>query len=380
MNVISNIVNRFGRESQDGALTPSTIQRTVVVVTGATGYIASHIVRVLLENGFKVRATVRDPSNKARLKFLSDLPGASERLTFHKADLLAPGSFDEVCAGATCVIHTASPVPLEMPDDPNAAVVVPAVEGTKNVFESILKAGTIKRVVLTSSIRAVFGFGNEKPPGYVYSEEDWNTTSRLENNQAYSLSKTLAEKTAWEYAEKAGKDGKKPEWDLVAIQPGLVFGPSLSGREDSMSLTLFKNLVTGHQSGMVNLAWGVVDVRDVATLHVAALTNTQASGRYIATSATLSFQEIIDTVRAKINRRLPRYAVPKAFLWIGYYSGLAGKQLSWEDIAYNVGNPVLFSNAKATKELLPQGFIEPAKTFGDMYDNLTEVGIIPEGN
>jgi len=289
--------------------------------------------------------------------------------------LLAKGSFDEVIAGAMSVIHTASPVPLDVPDDPYTAIVAPAVEGTKNVFDSISKAGTVKRVVLTSSIRAVFGFGNEKPAGYVYTEEDWNTTSTLENNQGYSLSKTLAEKTAWEYAEKAG--GK---WDLVTIQPGVVYGPSLSGREDGMSMTLFKNLVTGHQTGMVDLAWGMVDVRDVASVHVAALMNPKAQGRYICTSATLSFQEILDTVRGRIARKLPRFAVPKALLWVGYYAGMAGKSLAWEDIAYNVGNRVVFSNEKARKDLLLEGFIAPEKTFGDMYESFLKAGIVPEGN
>jgi len=322
-------------------------------------------------------------STQLRIKqFLADLPGAADRLTFHKADLLTKGSFDEVIAGAMYVIHTASPVPLEMPDDPYTAIVAPAVEGTKNVFDSINKAGTVKRVVLTSSIRAVFGFGNEKSPGYVYTEEDWNTTSTLENNQAYSLSKTLAEKTAWEYAEKAKAGGKEgpAAWDLVAIQPGVVYGPSLSGREDGMSMTLFKNLVTGHQTGMVDLAWGMVDVRDVASVHVAALVNSKAQGRYIATSATLSFQQILDTVRGRIRRRLPRYAVPKVFLWVGYYTGMAGKALAWEDIAYNVGKPVVFSNEKARKDLLHQGFMKPEKTFGDMYESFLKAGIVPEGN
>lgn len=174
-----------------------------MVVTGATGYIASHIVKELLDQGFRVRATVRDPSNTKRLKvsvqglsspfllypnkckgldddafipillviqypplsskkmdckcktensssscthatlqYLTNLPGATERLTFHKADLLVQGAFDDVVNGATHVIHTASPVPLELADDPYKAVIEPAVEGTKNVFNSIMKSST----------------------------------------------------------------------------------------------------------------------------------------------------------------------------------------------------------------------------------------------
>lgn len=137
----------------------------------------------------------------------------------------------------------------------------------------------------------------------------------------------MEQKTAWEYADKDGV-----AWDLVCIHPGLVFGPSLSGNEDSMSITLFKNLVTGafctyirwrnqaclrmctlppripqHTctqnmtgSPLVNLAWGIVDVRDVASAHVAAITNPRAQGRYIATSDTLSFLGIVDTVRHKV--------------------------------------------------------------------------------
>jgi len=141
----------------------------IITVTGAAGYLGEHLVKTCLEAGYTVRGTVRDPSKEEKLAVLKALPGATERLTFHAADLLFPGSFDAVVEGATYVIHSASPVALEVVANPEETLIRPAVQGTDNVLASVQKSTTVKRVVLTGSFRAVFGLGDEHPKGYVYT-------------------------------------------------------------------------------------------------------------------------------------------------------------------------------------------------------------------
>lgn len=141
----------------------------IVTVTGAAGYLGEHLVKTFLEAGYTVRGTLRDPSKQEKVEVLKALPGAAERLTLHAADLLVPGSFDAVVEGATYVIHSASPVALEVVDDPQETLIRPAVQGTENVLDSVQKSTTVKRVVLTGSFRAVFGLGDEHPKGYVYT-------------------------------------------------------------------------------------------------------------------------------------------------------------------------------------------------------------------
>ncbi len=303
---------------------------------------------------------------------LKALPGAAERLTLYAADLLVPGSFDAAVEGATYVLHSASPVALEVVPDPEEMLIRPAEEGTQNVLASVLKSTTVRRVVLTSSFRAIFGLGDEHPQGYVYTEADWNTKSSLENNQGYALSKLRAEKAAWAFIEAH----KPTSWEMVVLNPGLIFGPLLSRHHtEAFSIQFFQQLVTG-ELPPVKLPWPVVDIRDVATAHVRALQLQEASGRYLLTSGTLSLREILDTVRDKIWRPLMRISVPKPFLWVGFHLGFVGKKLAKEDIVHNVGYRILFTSAKAQQQLLPEGFIEPKQTFRDMYDSLQAHKII----
>lgn len=142
---------------------------TTVCVTGASGFLGSYVVKLLLERKtYFIHATVRDPSNISKVQHLLDLPGASARLKLFRADLLEPRSFDEAMAACVGVFHTASPFFLKNQTEAN--IVVPAVEGTKNVLESIKRSsGTIKKVILTSSTAAVYATFGELPPEHVYT-------------------------------------------------------------------------------------------------------------------------------------------------------------------------------------------------------------------
>lgn len=257
-----------------------------VLVTGANGFIASHLVRDLLASGYRVRGTVR--SLGRNVEHLKALPGASERLELVEADLLAEGAFDTALDGITQVAHTASPYAIDVAD-PQKDLVDPAVKGTRSVLEAAARAGSVKRVVLTSSMAAV----TDEPDGdHVLTEADWNTKSSLTRNPYY-LSKTLAEREGWSFVE-----SQKPAFDLVVINPFLVIGPSMTSAVNT-SNQVFVDLLKGVYPGIMNITWGMVDVRDVARAHQLALETPGASGRYLCAAETISMRDVVELLREK---------------------------------------------------------------------------------
>ena len=260
-----------------------------VCVTGAAGYIASHAVAQLLARGYRVRGTVRSlrKDKEKSIAHLRALPQADSHLELIEADLMTPGSFDAAVAGCEYVLHTASPYVLNA-EDPQRDLVDPAVQGTREVLASCKKAGSVRRVVLTSSMAAIT---DEPDSDHVLTEADWNTKSTLERN-AYYLSKTLAEKEGWRFVE-----AEKPGFDLVVINPFLVIGPSLSSAVNT-SPQMFLDLLAGTYPGVMSLAWGFVDVRDVALAHILAMETPTASGRYICANATINMRELVELMRS----------------------------------------------------------------------------------
>lgn len=270
-----------------------------VCVTGATGYIAAHIVRELLARGYRVRGTVRNPGHAEAVRFLRELPGAAERLELVAGDLMRADGWDAAVAGCEAVVHTASPYVITV-KDAQRDLVDPAVNGTRFVLEACRRAGTVRRVVLTSSMAAVT---DEPDAGHVLTEADWNTKSTLTRNPYY-YSKALAEREAWRMME-AGPAG----FDLVVINPFMVIGPSLSPALNTSPKVLV-DLATGVYPGIFALAWGFVDVRDVAEAHVRAMETAGASGRYLCVGERLSMRDIVAIMReAGVGGRLPRLAM-----------------------------------------------------------------------
>ena len=190
-----------------------------VCVTGASGFIGTHVVRVLLERGYHDHAAVRDASNVAKVSHLHQLvPDAAERLTLFSADLNQKGAFDEALHGCEGLFHVASPVKLTSPN-PREAIVDPAVNGTTSVLASAAKAATVERIVFTSSIAAIMGF--KKPDDYIFTENDWCEDADI-HVHPYPLSKALAERAAWQAVEN-WPGTHRPS--LVSINPSYVFGP-----------------------------------------------------------------------------------------------------------------------------------------------------------
>ncbi|PRQ54782.1 putative cinnamyl-alcohol dehydrogenase [Rosa chinensis] len=260
----------------------------VVCVTGASGYIASWLVKLLLQRGYIVKGTVRDPNDPKKTEHLLSLEGAKERLHLFKADLLDEGSFDPAVDGCECVFHTASPVSFSSVNDPQAELIDPAVKGTLNVLKSCAKFPTVKRVVLTSSLASVMMNGKPLTPDVVVDETWYSDPLIAEKHKLwYILSKTLAEEAAWKFAE-----GNRI--DLVSINPGFVIGPLL---QPTINLTveMIQNLITGKAVPASNYRF--IDVRDVAAAHIQAFEILSASGRYCLVSHVANISETLEMIR-----------------------------------------------------------------------------------
>jgi dihydroflavonol-4-reductase len=266
------------------------------VVTGASGFIASHVVRELLAAGFRVRGTVRSLSRPESFAHLKALPG-SERLELVEGDLLDADVWDAVVKGAEVVLHTASPYALDA-KDPQKDLVEPALRGTENVLRACAKEPSIRRVVVTSSMAAIT---DEPESERVLTEADWNEKSSLTRNPYY-YSKTVAERAAWDFV-----DREKPRFDLVTVNPFLVIGPSLSPGVNT-SNQVFVDLLSGTYPGIMRFTWGFVDVRDVAKAHLLAATKPEASGRYLCAADTVPMRDVVELLRAS---GYEKHALPK---------------------------------------------------------------------
>jgi nucleoside-diphosphate-sugar epimerase len=281
------------------------------LVTGGSGFVGSHLVRRLLQRDYQVRTTVRSVADTAKVLPLRELqkefPG---RLALFEADLLRPGSFDEAMGGCGVVFHVASPFAMpEKIKDGRRDMVEPAVEGTRNVLASLERTPTVGRLVLTSTVGAIFGDYVDvlAMDDRTLTETYFNTTSTVENNP-YHYAKTLAEREAWA-AEAAQK-----RWRMVSVNPGLVLGPSLTPASRSGSLFLLDELFKGYFFyGAPDFSFTTADVRDVADAHIAAAETPAAKGRYIVAARTMtSFHEMSRIIRTRHPRdlRLPRTALP----------------------------------------------------------------------
>lgn len=281
---------------------------TPVLVTGATGYVASWIVKGLLDAGVTVNAAVRDPGNTAKVQHLLDAAeSAPGTLRLFASDLLRDDSYAEAMEGCRIVIHTASPF-IRSVKDPQRDLVDPAVQGTRNVLETANRVESVERVVLTSSLVAMLGDAQDilQVPGKTLSEETWNTTSSL-IREPYSYSKTLAERAAWRIAK------AQDRWRLVTINPGLVIGPALNPDPTSESFTIARQMADGRtRFAAPRVALAVVDVREVAYAHVAAAFLPDAQGRNLLVSEST---DLVDLGRRLLpsfgSYPVPRRGLPK---------------------------------------------------------------------
>jgi len=267
--------------------------KVLVTVTGASGFIAQHTIRQLLDAGYAVRGTVR---NLARTE---DLTAAFSKysdvadLSFAAVDLSSDDGWDAAMTGATYLLHMASPLPVKQPEDENE-LIIPAREGALRAIKAATKAG-VKRIVMTSSIAAVYGGNREHNP---LNETYWSDVTK--DIGAYPKSKTIAERAAWDYVT-ALPEEDKPE--LAMINPGFVLGPLIAA-DASASHEVVRRLLSREVPGIPNIGFNLVDVRDVASAHVTALNSAAAPGnRYICVSQHLRFKDIALQVRDHVAPR-----------------------------------------------------------------------------
>ena len=341
-----------------------------VLVTGGSGYMASWIVKMLLDEGITVHATVRDPLDSKRIDHLTTLAKASAGvLKLFKSDLLDTGSFDDPMRDCELVIHTASPFFISGIKNPEEELIRPARQGTRNVLESAKTNPTVKRVVLTSSVVAIYGDNADLrlTPEGVFTEKEWNVTSSAKHHP-YAYSKTIAEKEAWAMAK------EQDQWDLLTINPGWILGPSLSKRKDSMSISTMIQFGDGtYKAGVPELWNGIVDVRDVAAAHIKAGYTPGASGRHIIVSGEASLLDLANILRKNFGDGypFPQRQVRKFLFWlIAPMRGFTRKYAS-----RNAGIPIKFDNSWSKTDL-GISYIPIEQTVKEHFQQILDDGLL----
>nr|AJO70135.1 anthocyanidin reductase [Rosa rugosa] len=288
---------------------PIVSNKTACVI-GGTGFVASLLVKLLLEKGYVVKTTARDPDNLKKISHLTALQELG-KLTIFRGDLTDEGSFDAAIAGSDLVFHVATPVNFGSPD-PENDMIKPGVQGVLNVLKSCVKAKTVKRVVLTSSAAAVT-VNTLSGTGLIADENDWSDVEFLTTAKpptwGYPVSKVLAEKTAWKFAE-------ENNIDLITVIPSLMAGASLTPDIPS-SIGLATSLITGNEflinglKGMQMLSGSIsiTHVEDVCRAHIFLAEKESASGRYICCAENSSVPEVAKF----LSKRYPGYKVPTEF-------------------------------------------------------------------
>ncbi|XP_047943792.1 tetraketide alpha-pyrone reductase 1 [Salvia hispanica] len=274
-----------------------------VCVTGASGFVASWLVKRLLLSGYRVIGTVRDPDDENRVGHLRRLEGARERLELVQADLLKEGSFDDAVFGCHGVFHLASPVLGTPKSDLMVEILQPAIDGTLNVLRSCKRNPSLRRVVLTSSSSTV-RIRPDLEGAAPLDETSWSSEELCEKLQIwYALSKTLAEKAAWRFCEENGID-------LVTVMPSFVIGPSLPAALSSTASDVAGLLKGVRERFEWHGRMGYVHIDDVALSQILVYENQSARGRYLCSSTVIDVDELL----AILSSRYPSLPIPKTLL------------------------------------------------------------------
>jgi nucleoside-diphosphate-sugar epimerase len=294
-----------------------------ILVTGGSGFIAAHTILQLLNAGHRVRTTVRDLKREPEVRGMLKQGGLepSDRLSFFKADLESDAGWAEAVAGCEYVLHIASPFPANLPNHEDE-LIVPARDGALRVLRASRDAG-VKRVVLTSSFAAI-GYG-QAPQSTPFNETNWTNATGTDVT-AYVKSKTIAERAAWDFIAQQGGG-----LELSVVNPVAVFGPVL-GPDYSTSVLLIQRLMSGRVPGSPRLSFGVVDVRDVAELHIIAMTHPAAKGeRFLAVAGDFMLIHAIALVlkqkMGEAGKKVPTRQLPNWLVRIAALADPAVKQI-----------------------------------------------------
>jgi nucleoside-diphosphate-sugar epimerase len=317
-----------------------------ILVTGGSGFIGSHLILQLLSAGHQIRTTVRSLAREADVRAMLKVGGCNldagpaDRLSFFAADLEKDAGWPEAVAGCEYVMHVASPFPGSVPKHEDE-LIVPAREGALRVLRASRDAG-VRRVVLTSSFAAI-GYGHKEQQA-PFDETSW-TDPDGDDVLPYVKSKTLAERAAWDFIAKEGGS-----LELSVVNPVGVFGPVL-GPDYSTSILLVQRMMDGAMPGCPRLYFGVVDVRDVADLHIRAMADPAAKGeRFLAVAGDfMSIVEIAKVLKDRMGasaKRVPTRQLPNWLVRVAAMRDAAVKQILPE-----LGKRKNATNAKAKRVL-----------------------------
>jgi dihydroflavonol-4-reductase len=306
-----------------------------VLVTGGTGYLARWCIHDLLERGYTVHATVRDASSEPGLRSLFPAVGGGQLRVF-AADLLRDEGWKAAAEGCDYVLHVASPFPPVQPKNPDD-LIIPARDGTLRVLRAAFDAD-VRRVVVTSSSSAVRNAGGPAPKRPL-TEDDWADLGNPKLTP-YARSKTIAERSAWDYADSNGARDR-----LAVVNPGAIIGPLLHGRP-SYSLQAVQRLLDGDMPAIPRLGFAFVDVRDVADLHLRVMTTPAAAGqRFLGTGPFLWLAEVATILRDELGQRaskVPGRQAPNALIRLMALSDASARAIVGE-----IGQRTDYSTEKA---------------------------------
>lgn len=314
----------------------------LVVVTGGSGFLGAHCILALLKAGYRVRTTVRSTSREADVLAMLKVGGVEpgDALSFAVADLMADKGWPEAVTGCAYVLHVASPFPPGVPKHEDE-LIIPAREGALRVLRAARDAG-VRRVVLTSSFAAI-GYGKMPPAGRPFTEENW--TDPTAKVSAYVKSKTLAERAAWDFIASEGG-----ALELAVVNPVGVFGP-VFGPDHSTSTEFVQRMLNGAMPGLPRLSFGAVDARDVADLHVRAMTNPAAKGeRFLAVAGDfMTVREIAQTLKTRLGDAAARVTTRELPDWLVRIVGLFNPEAA--QLVTELGKVKNATNAKAVRML-----------------------------
>jgi dihydroflavonol-4-reductase len=337
----------------------------MVLVTGATGFVGKWTVIRLLQAGYRVRGTIRSMRKAPQVfKSVTAEVGreAASRLELVEADLLDDRGWSEAMQGVSAVMHVAAAIRADEPKDQDL-VIRPALEGTERVLKAAHAAG-VRRVLITSSIATV-GYGHGHITGKrVYNETHFTNLDGMKFKWAYCIGKTRAERFAWDFAKANGMD-------LTTIHPGAIIGPALDD-DASISVGLVSGLLDGTTPAMPSNGFAIIDVRDVADLHVAALQDPASIGeRYLATSDYTPFPEVANILRAAYpERKVTMRTVPDWLIRILARLGGPTRQ-----IINDIGNEKHY-DPKKSEALLGRKFISPKDSILATADSVIKLGLV----
>lgn len=333
-----------------------------VLVTGATGYIASHIIHLLLENNYLVRGTVRSLKNPKNEAIFSINPAKKDNIELVEAEILSTDNWDPIVAGCHYVMHVASPFPPKPPKN-NDELIKPAVKGTRDVLLAAIR-NNVKKVVVTSSVAAILAGHMTKT---VFTEDDWSV---VENSAAYEASKYYAEREVWKIFEE-----NKDKIKITCINPGIVLGPTFS-KNISTSGDVISRALKDDIPGIAKLCFSYVDVRDVAQAHFNAMKKIDETNgkRYILSGDCVWFEEIMDILR----KEFKQYGYSIVSRKVGYcpmkFASFFDSQIKL--LLPFVGKELKVDNSRSVKEL-ELNYRPIAQTIIESGYSFIEKGVVP---